>query len=119
MTESEGQVVMFIDELHTVVGAGATSGSMDASNLLKPMLARGELRCIGATTLNEYKQVQADNLMMLYLDALVWYVTQNVLKASIHTCSSRAANVLRLRFTVHVLRVGQDSESSSRRATGG
>lgn len=58
VTESEGQVVMFIDEIHTVVGAGATSGSMDASNLLKPMLARGELRCIGATTLNEYKQVR-------------------------------------------------------------
>ncbi|CAM9110882.1 unnamed protein product [Laminaria digitata] len=56
VTESEGQIVMFIDEIHTVVGAGATSGSMDASNLLKPMLARGELRCIGATTLNEYKQ---------------------------------------------------------------
>eukprot|EP00903_Cladosiphon_okamuranus_P019530 g17961.t1 len=56
VTESDGQVVMFIDEIHTVVGAGATSGSMDASNLLKPMLARGELRCIGATTLNEYKQ---------------------------------------------------------------
>ncbi|CAN0487301.1 unnamed protein product, partial [Ectocarpus sp. 12 AP-2014] len=56
VTASDGQVVMFIDEIHTVVGAGATSGSMDASNLLKPMLARGELRCIGATTLNEYKQ---------------------------------------------------------------
>lgn len=56
VTDAEGQVVMFIDEIHTVVGAGATSGSMDASNLLKPMLARGELRCIGATTLNEYKQ---------------------------------------------------------------
>lgn len=58
VTASDGQVVMFIDEIHTVVGAGATSGSMDASNLLKPMLARGELRCIGATTLNEYKQVR-------------------------------------------------------------
>mmetsp|Transcript_38586 Transcript_38586/g.49225 ORF Transcript_38586/g.49225 Transcript_38586/m.49225 type:complete len:958 (-) Transcript_38586:264-3137(-) len=56
VTESDGNVIMFIDELHTVVGAGATSGAMDASNLLKPMLARGELRCIGATTLNEYKQ---------------------------------------------------------------
>ncbi|CAN0090748.1 unnamed protein product, partial [Sphacelaria rigidula] len=56
VTSSEGQIVMFIDEIHTVVGAGAQSGSMDASNLLKPMLARGELRCIGATTLNEYKQ---------------------------------------------------------------
>nr|AFA52578.1 ATPase [Vaucheria litorea] len=56
ITESEGNVVTFIDEIHSVVGAGATSGSMDASNLLKPMLARGELSCIGATTLNEYKQ---------------------------------------------------------------
>ena len=53
---AEGQIVLFIDEIHTVVGAGATEGSMDASNLLKPMLARGELRCIGATTLKEYKQ---------------------------------------------------------------
>jgi len=52
---SEGQVVLFIDEIHTVVGAGASEGSMDAGNLLKPMLARGELRCIGATTLKEYK----------------------------------------------------------------
>ncbi len=53
---AEGQVVLFIDEIHTVVGAGATEGSMDASNLLKPMLARGELRCIGATTLDEYRK---------------------------------------------------------------
>jgi len=52
---AEGQIVLFIDEIHTVVGAGAQEGSMDASNLLKPMLARGELRCIGATTLKEYK----------------------------------------------------------------
>ena len=48
--------MLFIDEIHTVVGAGAQEGSMDASNLLKPMLARGELRCIGATTMNEYKK---------------------------------------------------------------
>jgi ATP-dependent Clp protease ATP-binding subunit ClpB len=54
--DSDGQVVLFIDELHTVVGAGASQGSMDASNLLKPMLARGELRCIGATTLDEYRK---------------------------------------------------------------
>jgi len=52
---AEGQIVLFIDEIHTVVGAGASEGSMDAGNLLKPMLARGELRCIGATTLKEYK----------------------------------------------------------------
>lgn len=56
VTHSEGQVVLFIDELHTVVGAGATQGTMDAGNLLKPMLARGELRCIGATTLDEYRK---------------------------------------------------------------
>lgn len=54
--EAQGQVILFIDELHTVVGAGASEGSMDASNLLKPMLARGELHCIGATTLNEYRK---------------------------------------------------------------
>ncbi len=56
VTESRGQLVLFIDEIHTVVGAGATQGAMDAGNLLKPMLARGELRCIGATTLDEYRK---------------------------------------------------------------
>lgn len=56
VTESDGQIVLFIDELHTVVGAGASQGTMDAGNLLKPMLARGELRCIGATTLDEYRK---------------------------------------------------------------
>jgi ATP-dependent Clp protease ATP-binding subunit ClpB len=56
VTHSDGQIVLFIDELHTVVGAGASQGTMDAGNLLKPMLARGELRCIGATTLDEYRK---------------------------------------------------------------
>ena len=56
VTDSDGQIVLFIDELHTVVGAGAAEGAMDASNLLKPMLARGELHCIGATTLDEYRK---------------------------------------------------------------
>jgi ATP-dependent Clp protease ATP-binding subunit ClpB len=56
VTDSDGEIILFIDELHTVVGAGAAEGSMDASNMLKPMLARGELHCIGATTLNEYRK---------------------------------------------------------------
>lgn len=56
VTDSEGKIILFIDEIHTVVGAGASQGAMDAGNLLKPMLARGELRCIGATTLDEYRK---------------------------------------------------------------
>ena len=56
IAKSEGQILLFIDEVHTVVGAGAAEGAMDAGNLLKPLLARGELRCIGATTLNEYRK---------------------------------------------------------------
>lgn len=56
IADSEGQVILFIDEMHTIVGAGAAEGAMDASNMLKPMLARGELRCVGATTLDEYRK---------------------------------------------------------------
>jgi ATP-dependent Clp protease ATP-binding subunit ClpB len=56
VTESDGKIVMFIDELHTLVGAGAAEGAVDASNMLKPALARGELRCVGATTINEYRK---------------------------------------------------------------
>src|SRR5438132_14387998 len=61
IAESEGEIITFIDELHTVVGAGAAEGAVDAGNMLKPMLARGELRAIGATTLDEYrKHVEKD-----------------------------------------------------------
>ncbi len=64
VSDSAGQIIMFIDELHTVVGAGAAEGAMDAGNILKPMLARGELRCIGATTLNEYrKHIEKDSAL--------------------------------------------------------
>ncbi len=56
VTESEGQIIMFIDELHTLVGAGAAEGAVDASNMIKPALARGELHCVGATTINEYRK---------------------------------------------------------------
>ncbi len=54
--ESDGRILLFIDELHTIVGAGKAEGAIDAGNMLKPMLARGELHCIGATTLDEYRQ---------------------------------------------------------------
>ena len=64
IVKSDGQILLFIDEVHTVVGAGAAEGAMDAGNLLKPMLARGELRCIGATTLNEYrKYIEKDSAL--------------------------------------------------------
>lgn len=64
VTESDGEIILFIDELHTLIGAGATGGSMDAANILKPALARGDLRCIGATTLDEYqKYIEKDSAL--------------------------------------------------------
>ncbi|MGD1875558.1 MAG: ATP-dependent chaperone ClpB [Mastigocoleus sp.] len=86
VTESEGNIVLFIDEIHTVVGAGATQGSMDAGNLLKPMLARGELRCIGATTLDEYrKYIEKDaalerRFQQVYVDQPVVEDTISILR---------------------------------------
>ena len=66
MKNSDGQIILFIDELHTIVGAGKTDGAMDAGNMLKPMLARGELHCIGATTLDEYRQyIEKDSADLL------------------------------------------------------
>ena len=62
--ESNGDIILFIDELHNIVGAGRADGAMDASNMLKPMLARGELHCVGATTLNEYrKYIEKDSAL--------------------------------------------------------
>lgn len=70
--KSEGKIILFIDELHTIVGAGKTDGAMDAGNLLKPMLARGELHCIGATTLNEYRQyIEKDALERRFQPVMV------------------------------------------------
>jgi ATP-dependent Clp protease ATP-binding subunit ClpB len=71
--ESAGGIILFIDELHTVVGAGKTEGSMDAGNLLKPMLARGELHCIGATTLDEYrKNIEKDAALERRSSRFLW-----------------------------------------------
>ena len=61
---SEGKIILFIDEIHTIVGAGKTDGAMDAGNLIKPMLARGELHCIGATTFDEYRPVSYTHLTL-------------------------------------------------------
>ncbi len=95
VTESQGQVILFIDEIHTVVGAGATQGAMDAGNLLKPMLARGELRCIGATTLDEYrKYIEKDPALERRFQQV--YVDQPTVEDSISILRG-----LRERYEVH------------------
>ena len=71
--KSDGEIILFIDELHLIVGAGKTDGAMDASNMLKPMLARGELHCIGATTLDEYRQyIEKDKALERRFQPVMW-----------------------------------------------
>jgi ATP-dependent Clp protease ATP-binding subunit ClpB len=95
VTDSQGQIILFIDEIHTVVGAGATQGAMDAGNLLKPMLARGELRCIGATTLDEYrKYIEKDAALERRFQQV--YVDQPTVEDSISILRG-----LRERYEVH------------------
>jgi len=90
---AEGQIVLFIDELHTLVGAGAAEGALDASNLLKPALARGELHCIGATTLDEYrKYVEKDRaLERRFQPVLVWANSTMSRRKSSQISSTRTA----------------------------
>ncbi|WP_027370687.1 ATP-dependent chaperone ClpB [Desulfovermiculus halophilus] len=93
--ESEGRVIMFVDEMHTIVGAGKTEGSMDAGNLLKPMLARGELHCIGATTLDEYrKNIEKDPALERRFQPVM--VTEPTMEDTISILRG-----LRERFEVH------------------
>src|SRR5205814_7462345 len=82
ITASEGRIVLFIDELHTLVGAGAAEGATDAANMLKPQLARGELRCIGATTLDEYrKRIEKDPALERRFQPV--YVSEQTVEATI------------------------------------
>ena len=74
--KSEGRIILFIDEIHTIVGAGKTEGSMDAGNLLKPKLARGELHCIGATTLDEHRQnIEKDKALESGVSRRFWWIS--------------------------------------------
>jgi ATP-dependent Clp protease ATP-binding subunit ClpB len=95
VTNSQGQIILFIDELHTVVGAGAAEGAMDASNMLKPMLARGELHCIGATTLDEYrKHIEKDAALERRFQPI--YVGEPTVEQTIEILRG-----LRIKYEVH------------------
>ena len=91
ISSSDGQIILFIDELHTLVGAGASEGAMDASNLLKPALARGQIHCIGATTLDEYKKyiekdaALARRFQTVFVDLLQLHAAQQNLLVKPHS----------------------------------
>ena len=82
--KSEGRIILFIDELHNIVGAGKSDGAMDAGNLLKPMLARGELHCIGATTLNEYRQYIEKDAALEDVSSLLWLTSRQLRTLSLY-----------------------------------
>ena len=96
ITDAQGQVILFIDELHTVVGAGAAEGSMDASNMLKPMLARGELHTVGATTLDEYrKYIEKDAALERRFQTGAWSASRRsrTRSASCAACASATRSI--------------------------
>ncbi len=83
--KSDGKILLFIDELHTIVGAGRTDGALDAGNMLKPMLARGELHCIGATTLDEYRQYIEKDPALNAVSNRFWFLNR-MLKIRFQFC---------------------------------